>query len=87
MRLKPTPYDAKTIACTASDVVNGESPNQTDGRIASTAAVTTIGSSAQPTLREKRPTASYRPRRPRGRIRIVRAAAPRRMIVVMYCPM
>ena len=65
IRLKPTPYDANTIACTASDVVNGESPNQTDGRIASTAAVTTIGSTAQPTLREKR--------RPRPTVRGARA--------------
>ena len=29
----------------------------------------------------------HRPSSPRGRMRIVRAAAPRRMIVVMYCPM
>ena len=50
-------------------------------------AVTTIGSSAQPTLRVESRHRSYRPRRPRGRMRMVRAAAPRRMIVVMYCPM
>ena len=30
IRLKPTPYDAKTSAFTASDVVYGESPNQTE---------------------------------------------------------
>ena len=40
-----------------SDVVYGESPNHTDGRIASTAAVTTIGSTAQPILRVESPTA------------------------------
>ena len=34
----------------------GESPNQIGGRIASTAAVTAIGRTAKPTLREKRPT-------------------------------
>ncbi len=50
MRLKPTPYAAKTSAWTASDVVYGESPNQIDGRSARIAAVPTIGRSAQPTL-------------------------------------
>ncbi len=97
MRLKPTPYEANTSACTASDVVYGESPNQTGGRIARIAAVTTIGRSAQPTLPDttapRRARLSvfavlrHRPSSPRGRMRIVRAAAPRRMMVVMYCPM
>ena len=50
IRLKPTPYDANISACTANDVVYGESPNQSAGRIARIAAVTTIGRSAQPTL-------------------------------------
>ena len=40
--------EAKTSACTASDVVYGESPNQTDGRSARIAAVTTMGRSAHP---------------------------------------
>ena len=53
IRLKPTPYDANTSACTASEVVYGESPNQIDGRTARIAAVTTIGRSAQPTLPER----------------------------------
>ena len=89
IRLKPTPYEANTSACTASDVVYGESPNQTDGRTARIAAVTTIGRSAQPTCAARLLVARhpYRPSSPRGRMRIVRAAAPRRMIVVMYCPM
>ena len=43
IRLKPTPYEANTSACTASDVVYGESPNQTGGRTTRIAAATTIG--------------------------------------------
>jgi hypothetical protein len=56
MRLKPTPYDANTIACTASEVVYGSSPNQIGGRTARIAAVTAIGRSAQVILRDAIPT-------------------------------
>ena len=64
IRLKPTPYEANTSACTASDVVYGESPNQTDGSTARIAAVTTIGRSAQPIPQRRRsrlPSASEQP--------------------------
>ena len=96
IRLNPTPYAANTSACTANEVVKGESPNQTNGRTARITAVATIGRSAQPTLPDseragpalcRRRHLRYRPSSPRGRIRIVRAAAPSRMIVVMYWPM
>jgi hypothetical protein len=50
IRLKPIPYEANTSAFTASEVVKGESPNQTDGRTARIADTATIGRSAQPTL-------------------------------------
>ena len=85
IRLKPTPYAANTSAWTASDVVYGESPNQIDGRIARMAAVTAIGKRAPPTCLVL--AIDYRPSNPRGRMRIVSAAAPSRMMVVMYCPM
>jgi hypothetical protein len=48
IRLKPIPYEAKTRAFTASEVVYAESPNQMGGSSTRIAATTTIGRRARP---------------------------------------